>query len=86
MALPWETLDAVDTPEGRLELRRRGETEFLITIGTGMLMSSRSTRSEEGLATLGCAAMGKGKKPRVPNTYRAITTARRALKAAKSYL
>jgi hypothetical protein len=28
----------------------------------------------------------EGKKPRVPNTYRAITTARRALKAAKSYL
>jgi nucleoside-diphosphate-sugar epimerase len=28
----------------------------------------------------------EGKKPRVPNMYRAITTVRRALKAAKSYL
>ena len=31
-------------------------------------------------------ALVEGKKPRVPNTYRAITTVRRALKAAKSYL
>lgn len=31
-------------------------------------------------------AMLEGKKPRLPNAYRAITTARRALKAAKSYL
>ncbi len=31
-------------------------------------------------------AAAEGKKPRVPDTYRAITTVRRALKAAKSYL
>lgn len=31
-------------------------------------------------------AIAEGKKPRVPNAYRAITTTRRALKAAKSYL
>ena len=31
-------------------------------------------------------ALVEGKKPRVPNAYRAITTVRRALKAAKSYL
>jgi nucleoside-diphosphate-sugar epimerase len=31
-------------------------------------------------------ALVEGKKPRLPDTYRAITTVRRALKAAKSYL
>jgi nucleoside-diphosphate-sugar epimerase len=31
-------------------------------------------------------AAAEGKPPRVPNAYRAITTARRALKAARSYL
>jgi hypothetical protein len=31
-------------------------------------------------------ALAEGKKPRVPDTYRAIATVRRALKAAKSYL
>jgi len=31
-------------------------------------------------------ALVEGKRPRVPNAYRAITTVRRALKAAKSYL
>ena len=31
-------------------------------------------------------ALVEGKRPRIPNAYRAITTVRRALKAAKSYL
>ncbi len=31
-------------------------------------------------------ALAEGKQPRLPNAYRAITTVRRALKAAKSYL
>jgi hypothetical protein len=31
-------------------------------------------------------ALLEGKKPHVPDAYRAITTVRRALKAAKSYL
>ncbi len=31
-------------------------------------------------------ALAEGRKPRVPNAYRTITTVRRALKAAKSYL
>ncbi len=31
-------------------------------------------------------ARAEGKQPRIPDAYRAITTARRALKAAKSYL
>ena len=29
---PWQTIERVDTPEGRLELRRRGERDFLITV------------------------------------------------------
>ncbi len=32
MAKPWRTLDSIDTDEGLLDLRQRGETDFLITI------------------------------------------------------
>jgi spermidine synthase len=61
----WETLDSVETPAGLLELRRRGKSEILVTLGNGILMSSHSTRSEEALATLGCAAAAKRDAPRV---------------------
>lgn len=65
MAKAWETLDSVETPAGLLELRRRGKSEILVTLGNGILMSSHSTRSEEALATLGCAAAAKRDKARV---------------------
>ena len=61
----WETLDRIESDEGRLELCRRGESEFLITIDDGTLMSTTSTSSEEGLATLGCAAMGQRQHPQL---------------------
>lgn len=65
MAKPWSTLAKVATPEGALELRRRGETEFLIVIGGRVLMTSAARRSEEALATLGCAHLAAARAPRL---------------------
>lgn len=56
MARPWKTLASVDTDEGALELRRRGDdpatADFLIVIAGRVLMTSTDRRSEEALATL----------------------------------
>ena len=54
MTRPWETLDAVDTDEGRLELRRRGEGDFVITVGGRVLMNSAWHRSEIAVAQFAC--------------------------------
>ena len=61
----WQTLERVETPEGRLELRQRGERDFLITIGGRVLMTSAAHRSEDDLAKLACAAMVRRPRPRV---------------------
>jgi spermidine synthase len=52
MTRPWQTIARVTTPEGLLELRQRGDDDFLITIGGRVLMTSQARRSEEALATL----------------------------------
>jgi len=65
MTRPWERLDAVDTADGPLELRRRGDSDFLITIAGRVLMTSSATRSEVALARLGCAGLASKAKARV---------------------
>lgn len=65
MALPWETLASVDTPDGALDLRRRGEKDFLITIRGRILMSSAAHRSEDALAKLACEGLRDKRKARV---------------------
>lgn len=62
---PWLTLERIETREGRLELRRRGERDFLITIGGRVLMTSAAHRSEDDLARLACDAMVRRPRPRV---------------------
>jgi spermidine synthase len=57
MALPWTLVDAVPTPDGTLELRRRGADDFLISVDGRVVMNSRASRSEEALGRLGCAAL-----------------------------
>ncbi len=52
MTRPWQTIARVDTAEGALELRQRGEGDFLITVAGRVLMTSQARRSEEALATL----------------------------------
>jgi spermidine synthase len=61
---PWKTLATEATAEGKLELRQRGEGEFLIVIDGRVLMTSRDRRSEEGLARLACAEL-RAPRPRV---------------------
>ena len=65
MAEPWETLDAVATADGLLELRRRGEGELLITLAGRVLMNSRANRSELALGEQACRAIAVRPKPRV---------------------
>lgn len=65
MAKPWQTLATAPTDEGPLELRRRGDSEFLIVIAGRVLMNSASRRSEEALATLACGHLKTATSPRV---------------------
>jgi spermidine synthase len=62
---PWKTVATTRTDEGTLELRQRGEREFLLVIGGRILMTSHERRSEERLATLGCAHLANHAAPRV---------------------
>jgi spermidine synthase len=55
--LPWRTVDSVATPEGRLELRQRGDGSALITVDGRVLMTSAAHRSETALAQLACASL-----------------------------
>jgi spermidine synthase len=52
--IPWDTIAAVDTADGRLELRQqRGKPSFVIAIAGRVLMTSSARRSEEALGRLG---------------------------------
>ena len=62
---PWQVLESVKTREGVLELRRRGERDFLMTIAGRVLMTSQHHRSEDVLADVACVALGKKQRPRV---------------------
>ena len=65
MALPWQVVDRVETAEGPLELRKRSEHDFLITIAGRVLMPSRATESEIRLAQWGCEPIAQRKSARV---------------------
>lgn len=65
MAKPWRIVDSIDTDEGLLDLRQRGEADFLITIDSRVLMNSSANMSEIVLAELACESLQNKKKPRV---------------------
>jgi spermidine synthase len=65
MARPWHTVDSVPTEAGTFELRRRGERDFLITVGGRVLMNSSAHRSELALGELACRYLGRRANPRV---------------------
>lgn len=65
MAQPWKTLESIITDEGVLELRQRGNRDFLITIGSQILMNSLANRSEIVLGTLGCTHLAVHPAPQV---------------------
>jgi spermidine synthase len=61
---PWETLDAVDTGEGRLELRRRGD-DYVITVAGRVLMSSMAHLTEVAVAEMACREVARRERPKV---------------------
>jgi spermidine synthase len=65
VAQPWKTIESIGTDEGILELRQRGEKDFLISIGPQILMNSLSNRSEVVLGRLGCQHLRESESPRV---------------------
>jgi spermidine synthase len=65
MARPWQTLDKVNTPDGVLELRKRGEHDFLILINNRVLMNSSANRSETALGEHACRMVLARPRPRV---------------------
>ena len=65
MTQPWQVIDKADTDEGLLELRQRGEMDFLILIADRVLMNSSANRSEIILSKLACQSISTRKRPRV---------------------
>lgn len=75
MPTPWTLVERVDTPEGPLELRARGNPDpaagraanrdLMILHAGRVLMSSRIHRSELAVAELGCAPIADRPAPRV---------------------
>jgi spermidine synthase len=65
MAKPWRVVDSIDTDEGLLDLRQRGERDYLITIDQRVLMNSSANVSEIVLSQLACAALKNKRNVRV---------------------
>ena len=65
MTKPWRIVDSIDTDEGLLDLRQRGETDFLITVDSRVLMNSSANISEIVLAELACESLKNKKNSRV---------------------
>ncbi len=65
MAQPWITIEKTETPDGMLELRKRGERDFLILINNRVLMNSSANRSETVLGESACRMIASRAHPRV---------------------
>lgn len=65
MAIPWKIIDSASTEEGDLRLQQRGERDFLITVGSQVLMNSSAHRSEVALGQLTCGHLKNHPSPRV---------------------
>ena len=65
MAQPWKTIETIETVDGPLELRQRGERDFLIMINGRVLMNSTTNRSEIVLGELAAKKVAMRPKPRV---------------------
>jgi spermidine synthase len=66
MALPWKIVDRFTTARNdTLELRRRGERDFILFLDGQVLMNSSAQRSETALGRLGCRPWRNHPAPRV---------------------
>lgn len=65
MPRPQRRVDSVETRDGLLELRQRGDRDFMILIDSRVLMTSFINTSELFLAEAGCKMIQSTKAPRV---------------------
>lgn len=66
MSVPWKTIDRFTTEDDSvLELRQRGEGDFIIFHNTQVLMNSKAQRPEIALGRLGCHHLKDHPAPRV---------------------
>jgi spermidine synthase len=66
MALPWKIVDRFTTATNdTLELRRRGERDFILFLDGRVLMNSKAQRSEVALGRLGCRPWQNHPAPRI---------------------
>jgi len=65
MRQPWIQVETRETIDGPLQLRQRGDHDFVISISGRVLMSSAHTRSEVVVAQVGCAPIAGRPHPKV---------------------
>lgn len=65
MARPWETIGKAACGHDALELRRRGERDFLLLVNGRVLMNSSANRSEVALGEIACRLVAQRERPRV---------------------
>lgn len=65
MAGQWQLIESVETDEGVLELRKRGDNDYLITIAGRVLMNSTANRSEILLSKSTCNSLNNKENPSV---------------------
>jgi len=61
----WEVVDRVDGPDGCLELRRRGDRDFLIALDGRVLMNAMASRSEEALGRAAAESVAGSSAPQL---------------------
>lgn len=65
MTQPWQIIDTAQTSEGQLTLLRRGSRDFIIKLGSQILMNSALCLSEKLLAHSACQKFEKVEAPRI---------------------
>ena len=65
MSQPWQLVEAVEHGAGRIELRRRGERDYLITLDGRVLMNSAAHLSERALGALAVETLTTRSEPHV---------------------
>jgi len=63
LAQPWQTIDKSDREDNVLELRKRGERDFLLLVNGRVLMNSSANRSEVTLGEQACALVAGRERP-----------------------
>ena len=65
MAQPWQTIDKIDKEDNVLELRKRGDRDFLLLVNGRVLMNSSANRSEVTLGEHACRLIAGRELPQV---------------------